>query len=65
MMKVLYVMVPSDSNSYKEYKVSYAKNRAEEWQCSCMGWTRHYPRHDCKHILRVKESHLKMAVTVR
>jgi len=21
-----------------------------EWACSCIGWTRHYPRQDCKHI---------------
>ncbi len=20
------------------------------WSCSCVGWTRHYPRQDCKHI---------------
>lgn len=25
-----------------------------EWQCSCLGWTRHVPRRDCKHIRGVK-----------
>lgn len=24
------------------------------WQCSCPAWTRHTPRTDCKHIIRVK-----------
>jgi hypothetical protein len=24
------------------------------WQCSCIGWTRHVPRKDCKHIEWVK-----------
>ena len=24
------------------------------WQCSCMGWTRHMPRKDCKHITHIK-----------
>lgn len=22
-----------------------------EWACACIGWTRHFPRRDCKHIL--------------
>ena len=24
------------------------------WGCSCIGWTRHVPRTDCKHIREVK-----------
>ncbi len=25
-----------------------------EWACACIGWTRHFPRRDCKHILYAK-----------
>ena len=25
------------------------------FQCSCLGWTRHVPRVDCKHILTARE----------
>ena len=25
-----------------------------KWECSCMGWTRHMPRKDCKHIRHVR-----------
>ncbi len=28
---------------------------AESWSCSCVGWTRHVPRKDCKHIRYVKQ----------
>ena len=24
------------------------------WSCSCIGWTRHMPRSDCKHIKKIK-----------
>lgn len=27
-----------------------------EWECACIGWTRHLPRRDCKHIALVKEA---------
>lgn len=27
-----------------------------EWRCGCMGWTRHMPRRDCKHIRHVKQN---------
>jgi hypothetical protein len=43
------------SSSSSTYVVSYQNGRQEPWQCSCMGWTRHYPRHDCKHITAIKE----------
>jgi hypothetical protein len=25
-----------------------------DWACGCIGWTRHFPRNDCRHIKRVK-----------
>jgi len=25
-----------------------------EYQCGCIGWTRHMPRRDCKHIRGIK-----------
>lgn len=43
------------SSSSSTYVVSYDTYRQEKWQCSCMGWTRHYPRHDCKHIRAIKD----------
>lgn len=30
------------------------KTKSGEWQCSCPDWTKHTPRTDCKHILKVK-----------
>ena len=42
------------SSSSSTYVVSYESGRTEKWQCSCMGWTRHYPRNDCKHIRQIK-----------
>jgi hypothetical protein len=44
--------VPSNSNPANSYKVSLTESG--EYQCSCMGWTRHMPRRDCSHILQVK-----------
>jgi hypothetical protein len=41
--------VRSDS-SERKYVVSENLNGA--WECSCMGWCRHTPRTNCKHILR-------------
>ena len=43
-------LVKGDSGS--KCKVS---NRGKEWACSCVGWTRHMPRKDCKHITFIKE----------
>jgi len=31
-----------------------AQDKEGNWACSCMAWTRHMPRRDCKHILEVK-----------
>lgn len=44
-----------DGDSGQTYVVTKNPDRVDEWQCSCLGWTRHYPRHDCKHIRFVKE----------
>ena len=30
------------------------KQKTGEWQCSCPDWSKHVPREDCKHILKVK-----------
>jgi hypothetical protein len=38
----------------KPYKVSQRQDGG--WECSCPAWTRHTPRKDCKHILRVKDA---------
>ena len=38
----------------KPYKVSERQDGG--WECSCPAWTRHMPRRDCKHILRVKDA---------
>ena len=26
------------------------------WECSCPAWTRHTPRTDCKHIIKVQKA---------
>jgi hypothetical protein len=36
----------------KPYKVS--ERRDGGWECSCPAWTRHTPRVDCKHIIKVQ-----------
>ncbi len=36
----------------KEYTV--AQDADGNWACNCLGWTRHVPRTDCKHIKEVK-----------
>lgn len=47
---------PSESSS-KEYVVThfddppFDREHHPEWSCGCIGWTRHYPRRDCKHIM--------------
>lgn len=38
----------------KPYKVS--ERIGGGWECSCPAWTRHTPRKDCKHILKVKNA---------
>ena len=38
----------------KPYKVS--ERRDGRWECSCPAWTRHTPRTDCKHIVKVKKA---------
>lgn len=40
--------VESDSHPGVWYVVT--ETVSGEWQCSCVGWTRHTPRRDCKHI---------------
>lgn len=44
--------VASETNPNTLYVVSNYGNGA--WACGCMGWTRHFPRRDCKHIAWVK-----------
>lgn len=36
------------SGSGKDYIVSVTNE--ENYECSCKGWTQHYPRRNCKHI---------------
>jgi len=38
----------------KPYKVS--ERRDGRWECSCPAWTRHTPRTDCKHIVKVQQA---------
>lgn len=44
--------VPS-STSGTTYTVGVDENGA--WACGCIGWTRHVPRRDCRHIKEVKQ----------
>lgn len=50
--------VPSDSRPGVNYVVSLCPGEEHEpeghYECSCVGWTRHFPRRDCKHIAVVK-----------
>lgn len=41
------VATVTSSNGKRQYAVSL---KSDEWQCACIGWTRHVPRKDCKHI---------------
>ena len=49
-------VVPSESSN-KEYVVTqfddapFDVEHHPEWTCGCIGWTRHFPRRDCRHIL--------------
>lgn len=53
---VMQYVCPSESSPDKEYVVTHFADEpfdAEhhpEWACGCIGWTRHFPRRDCKHI---------------
>jgi hypothetical protein len=49
-------VVPSESGGGDYIVTRYAdgpfNNEGHpEWACACIGWTRHFPRRDCKHIL--------------
>ena len=41
------------SDGKREYTVSVTFDNI--WSCSCIGWTRHFPRRDCHHIKDKKE----------
>lgn len=47
-----YWKVESDSSPGKFHNVS--RSTEGEYACSCIGWTRHTPRRDCRHIVYVK-----------
>jgi hypothetical protein len=47
-----YFDVPSSSSDAMH---TVSKHVDDSFQCSCIGWTRHVPRRDCKHILWVKQ----------
>ncbi len=47
-------------SSYSEIsKRSHIFSKCEDgtYACDCIGWTRHYPRIDCRHILEVIYNH--------
>ena len=43
-------LVPSSSSQRTHIVAQYDY---EDFACSCIGWTRHYPRRNCKHIKQV------------
>lgn len=43
----------ASSSSNRNYVVSLLYSG--EWQCGCMGWTRHFPRKDCRHIREIQQ----------
>ena len=45
--------LPSSSSPDTTYVVAMSEHG--DWACGCIGWTRHFPRKDCKHIRRVKD----------
>ena len=47
----------------KPYIVSFSDEGG--WACSCIGWTRHVPRKDCKHIKKIKSEVGTKPVNVR
>lgn len=49
-------VVPSESGNGDYIVTQFADapfdpEHHPEWACACIGWTRHFPRRDCKHIL--------------
>ena len=45
-------VVPSDSGPGNHIVGQDAEGN---YGCDCVGWTRHMPRRDCKHIQKVKD----------
>lgn len=45
--------VQSDSDPNKFYTVG--KTADGRWGCNCIGWCRHVPREDCRHIVYAKQ----------
>lgn len=43
--------VPSSSG---EAVYTVGLSHSGDWACGCIGWTRHVPRKDCKHIRAIK-----------
>lgn len=50
--------VQSSSNPNTTYTV--AEDMNGDFACGCVGWTRHVPRKDCKHIREVKAGMQKL-----
>lgn len=51
-MSMTRVATVQSDNGPSQYVIS--RLSSGEFACSCMGWTRHVPRRDCKHISRYK-----------
>lgn len=46
----LRIKIKSESSN-REYIVSKRDSaNLSQWECSCPGWTRHFPRKNCKHL---------------
>lgn len=45
----LRIKIKSETSN-REYVVSKRDTYISQWECSCPGWTRHYPRKNCKHL---------------
>ena len=42
-------------NNYQSYPIAALNQDGQpEWACSCIGWIRHSPRRECKHISYAK-----------
>lgn len=52
-MKVVKLRVKVRSSRDKRVKYTVVRH-GRKWLCSCIGWTRRYPRRDCRHIKFVK-----------
>jgi hypothetical protein len=47
-----YVVTQYADGPFEHYQKSMLNNQGQpEWACACIGWTRHFPRQDCKHIM--------------